>query len=583
MKTFQNDRGYALFTTVIVIVLFGLLSMALLSLTIAGAKKSAIREEATQAHELADKGIDHITQQINAELENALGTNGLSRSAFEAKLLEILGKYLCENMKVSPINTEQGDYEVCIESFTSIDGEENSLRKLVNFYSTGISGDQNKSVNTYVEIGSKSVPEVLKYTVGSNIRSNNPRNGEGNLLLHGGVDIHGDVRVDGHLVTYERGVGSYRWINSIQPRMYEIISGVRPRIVVGKNMYRMNQNPYSGATESNHTKYLNNDNFSINRYSMTTNTQDLFDDGYAPVAVKRNPQKEKIQIKEHKSNFYYNQNSGATRVNVGTNRTFSGYTTNAQRVVPYYESCAWFGGCTNVYNGEIIFQNTNKFKSLALGGGGHFKRGNHSFQDGLYVGGKLKIGNLSQTDHSSNRDNITIDGTMYVDGDLQIQGANLTSNAMMYVDGDVEIRFSSIQGKDLGNGDTGTLIIFATGNIFLANNSVHQDNPTHIKGYFYSEKNMEIYGVGSNIHIDGGIAGNRVVLNAVRGRVTNGSRSNSTYVQGVGYVDNVTNQRVRNSRLTIKYDTELIENFLKLNPPEPVIYNVDPPELISRE
>jgi len=37
------------------------------------------------------------------------------------------------------------------------------------------------------------------------------------------------------------------------------------------------------------------------------------------------------------------------------------------------------------------------------------------------------------------------------------------------------------------------------------------------------------------------------------------------------------------SRLVIQYDTELIENYLQLNPREPLINHIDQPKLISRE
>jgi len=588
MKVLKNETGYSLFLTVIIVLLFSILSMTLLSFTISGAKRSEIRENSTQATELADKGLQHIIQQLDNDLLDALGKHGLSKNEFQMRLQQILNTYFCTNESVSPLtpNTETGQYNVCIkhmEPTIDSNGNLNELKQLATVKSIGEVDGITKEIHSKIEVGSGSVPEVLKYAVGSNIRSNNPKNGEGNLLLHGGVDIFGDVRVDGHLVSYEKGTGAYKWIDSIQPRMYEIIPGVQPRIVVGKNMYKLKNNPYNTGNERTHANYLNNDNFNLNRYQLSTNPADLFDPGYVPVAVKREPRKENIEIREHKSNFFYDHNSNVTLVNLSSNRQFNNFTSTSHKLVPFIERCGIFTGCTKKYDEQIVFWNTNTFKSLALGGSGHFRAGTHTFSDGLYVNGRLNIGNLSQTDNENARDNITIDGTMYVDGKLTIQGANLTSNAMIYVDGDVEIRYSSIKGKQLPDGDIGTLIIFATGNIYLANNSVHKDDPTHIRGYFYSEKNIETYGVGSNIHIDGGIAGNRVVLNAIRGKVIPENGRHTRNVSGVGIVETIERQRNAGSRLTIKYDPDLIENFLKLNPPEPVINNIDPIEVIERK
>lgn len=303
----------------------------------------------------------------------------------------------------------------------------------------------------------------------------------------------------------------------------------------------------------------------------------MFDEGYAPQIVKRDANIGEINIREQRNRYYFNQNNpSVTKVRLN-NKKFSNYSAKEDKIVPY--SKALLG---NNYNINTTLINNNTFKHLALLGGGKIRKGNHEFTKGLYVNRSLEIGNMKQTDEPDERDNITLDGTIYVEGNVKIQGANLTSNVMMYVDGDVDIRFSSISGKKLNNNDTGTLIIFATGNIYLANNSVQQDNPTHIKGYFYSEKSMEIYGVGSNIHIDGGVSANRVVLNALRGRVSKENPYYNLNVPEIGVVEPVNVQRNKPSRLTIKYDSELIENYLKLNPPEAVIYDVVNPEILDR-
>lgn len=582
MKYLRNNRGYALFLTVLILVIFAVLSVSLTTMIFSGADRSETREHVTQAGELSEKGIEHLTAQINKDLQNMLGENGIARSSFEGKLLEILNKYRCSVDILKSSSTLTGNYEVCIEAIENIEG--NELRKLVTFKSLGTTEKQNKELRAKVEFGAGSVPEVLKYAVGTNIKSTNPRNGEGNLLLHGGVDIYGDVKVDGNLVTYNKGTGAYRWIDSIQPRMHGVLEGVKPRLVVGGNMYKLTRDPYRNAgNESTHAAYLNNTNFTGNRYEQFVSPEALFDTKFAPQLVNRNPETTKIGILDKKEDFYFRENdTGITRVNIGLNEQFNNYNANTrQRIVPYREKCNYWGSnCSNDYNITTSFYNTNTFNYLSLLGRGHIRSGNHSFKNGLYVDKDLTIG----TNNQNSREDVSIDGPIYVNGKLTIQGANLRSNAIIYVNGDVEIRFSSIQGKNLGAGETGTMIVFATGDIFIANVSENQDNPTTMKGYFYSEKNIEMYGVGSNVHIDGGVAGNRVVLNALRGRVRNSHFSgHGGNISGVGYVETIANQRNSDSRLTIKYDTELIENFLKLNPPEPVIYDVDSPELISRE
>jgi hypothetical protein len=93
---------------------------------------------------------------------------------------------------------------------------------------------------------------------------------------------------------------------------------------------------------------------------------------------------------------------------------------------------------------------------------------------------------------------------------------------------------------------------------------VYGDTPNIIRGFFYSEDLMEIYDVGSNVEIQGGVFGRKIVLNAIRGRVTSNSgdddeRGNGSY----NFQSNQTQISPDKSRLRIIYNPELIKN-----PPE---------------
>lgn len=585
MKHLKNDHGYALFIAVLIIVLFSVLAVSLMTIVMSGAKKTEVREDITQATELSEKGLQHITNQINKELEDALGDNGIPRSEFAAKLTAILNQYKCDNEGgLHSFEKTTGDYDVCIDSFDNVkdeNGNINDLRKLVTFRSIGEVNGRTKQVLSDIEIGAGSVPETLKYVLGSNIESRNPRNGEGNILIHGGADIRGDMKVDGHLITYDHGTAAYGWIPSILPRALPVKKSISPKLVLGKNMYRIISRPSTGS-ERNHNLYLSNDNFNSRMYSRETNPENLFDSGYAPQIVKRNPVPNNIKIKEHRDSYYFNQNTpGVQVVSLGEAARFSDYTNMEKPVFPRIKVCSWFN-CKEYYDREFTLYNNNRFKKLASGNDVTIRYGDHFFDEGLYVRGNLMVGNNRSTDNPNERDNISLEGPMYIDGNVTIQGANLESHSIMYVDGDVTIRFSSINGKKLKDGSTGTLIVFATGNIYLANNSVNSDTPSTIKGYFYSEQFFEMYGVGSNIRVEGGISAKRIVLNSIRGRSSNRSFPGAYYYSG-SYYEGVNGQKNRDSRLQVVYDIELIENYLKLNPPEPVIYDVDPPQLIDRK
>lgn len=199
--------------------------------------------------------------------------------------------------------------------------------------------------------------------------------------------------------------------------------------------------------------------------------------------------------------------------------------------------------------GNHIF---NKFSTI---GDLHIYNSDITFKNGLHVGGNLHVG--SKAILLPVNKNI-LDGPIYVGENVNIQGAELTSNLLIYAEGDVDIHFSKIKGKQLTDDKMGNLIIFSKGKIRINFNSVLENTPSEINGFFYSEKDLEIFGVLSNLKIKGGVSAPKVILNGNK-------------------------ERNGNSRLQIIYDEDIIETFSNLKQPEPIIYKVEPPIVKDRE
>lgn len=144
------------------------------------------------------------------------------------------------------------------------------------------------------------------------------------------------------------------------------------------------------------------------------------------------------------------------------------------------------------------------------------KTGTRFVEKDTYTLGKMNI----QGD-SSKKTDITLKGTYFVYGDLQIKNVNLSADAIIYVQGEVDISESTIKGIN----DNSTLIIFANENIDIYNMSVDlpEKEASKIKGFFYSKQNFIMYGVGSNINLTGGISAQRIILTAVRGNTDKGT------------------------------------------------------------
>lgn len=229
-----------------------------------------------------------------------------------------------------------------------------------------------------------------------------------------------------------------------------------------------------------------------------------------------------------------------------------------------------------------VFLENNTFKRFATKGNAYIisTRGetNVTFLEGAYIGGDLTIGNGRRSSDKKRYDNITVDGPMYVEGDLFIKGANAKFNSIIYVDGDVVIENSIINGL----GTHGSLIIFATGNINVVNTSLFEDTPSYIKAYLYSDKTITLFGTLSNLKIEGGISARRIVLNAVRGKVSHKSFTSSHKVNGIHFQSPQQQTDPSQSRLQIIYDPEIMKTYADIKSREPAINEINQPIVIEQ-
>lgn len=586
IKRLQGSHGYALFMTMLIIVLFGILAVSLITVVVSGAQKNTIREHMTQAGELSEKGIEHITNQIHKDLDDIIGENGISKSHFLDELEALLNSYLCTNSSLDKIN-KTGEYFVCIENWQNGPGENGELRKEVTFFSKGLVDGKEKITKSTYFIGANDVPDALKYAVGSNRTcvGNNCIPGEGNLFIHGGASIQGDIKVDGDIITTNRGyayLSGEKWIKSLYPSAIPGPNTKVSKLVLGGNVYTFSGTPA-------YDNHINRLSFESGIYTRRTSLTEAFEK--SPELVSREPKREKIIISDQKGNFKFGFND--KNVTKLKNQVISNQNFPSKSVFPYYTrsySCGFLGLSTcyeDTTKGDFEFKNDNTFGRFSTDGNLTIKSSKSKFgvttiKESMYIEGNLTIGNGSNSYDPSQYDKIKLSGPIYVDGDLRIKGADAELNTLIYVNGNVIIEHSRINGLVM-NGKEGSLIVFANGNIKIRNNSVNLDEPSNIRGYFYSEDAFEMFGVGSNIKINGGISARRIVLNAIRGRAKNRSFSGSQRITVNDYFEGVTEQSKRPSRLQIIYNPEIINTYSDLKQQEPVIYNVDPPELISRE
>ncbi|MCA0986232.1 hypothetical protein [Guptibacillus algicola] len=594
-KRLSDERGSSLVLVLLVTLIFTVLGLSLLSATVNGTKRTELREDDVQATFVAEKGVDELVQSIQADLRNGLGSSGLQKEDFTRLIDRTVSNYTDPTV----LSHDTGESSAKI---VNVDTTSNALRRLIEVESVGTVNNETKTVTKTLEIGPDSFPEVLKYAIGAyQLCPKDPScdvKGEGNLFLHGAVDITGDLLVDGDLVTTNQGVAIYGnkdyWIDTFLP-IIKSVEGPpkKAKMVIGGSIYNFTNEPQY----KNHIKRMN---FNDSKYIEVEAKQAFAGNDY-PLIENREPVRDPVDIEERESSFKYELNDRLINGESITYKKFgeledypktvfiNGMNMPNDNVYPYYNDDDDDDDEDELEDMKkfknIVFYNNNLFKRFSADKnvyltGNAYYHSKTSTKNGMYVGENLYIGNTIS--NNNQRHKLKVSGTYFVEEDLTILNADIQFNAIIYVKGDVNIQYSVLKGLT-ENGKEGSLIVFAEGDIHISNNSVYEDTPSNIRGFFYSEGEFEMYGVGSNVHIDGGISARRIVLNAVKGQSRDSNPNNSQFVKyGDGYFQLPSYQQNQPSRLKISYNPDIIKTYSDLKTEEPYIKVVNEPVPIDR-
>lgn len=168
MRRINNEKGYALVTVVLISLLFMSLAIMLMSITFNGMNKNKVRDEYVQASEISDKGLNHLTAQINKEIEDLLNEylqgledgDGMTEEEFEQLLEDVLSQYLCsDDGRLKHSSGSAGEYEICIEGWENSEGSLGKVLKEVTFKSVGSLNKRDKTTHSVVRIGTDQLQE----------------------------------------------------------------------------------------------------------------------------------------------------------------------------------------------------------------------------------------------------------------------------------------------------------------------------------------------------------------------------------------------------------------------------------------
>lgn len=561
-KLFLNEKGNTLIIVLMMVLIFTVAGLSLLTTTMNGAKRTAVREADIQATELAEKGIDYLTAYLKTETKPLVD---LSVEEFKDELDLILDTYSAEVPLDAPENQE---LKVRIYGVRSLFPGTDDLTHEMTLYSQATVKNSTRTILSTVRLGAQKVPETLKYVMGSynpcmNEKKCHKKQDDGNLFLHGGVAIQGDLYVEQHMVTKDTGVvtdsnNKHQWIPSDLPSI-EGENGSRAKLIISGELYKLNSSKHSYNNNINQTSF-NGEGYqeiSANNVSSAFTAYHEVNKQYVPILEKRSTNFAPIDIEGEKDNYYFDSSAS--------------FPTTALPVSDWVGDLGNFNIMHSSKNHVLLDRSVemNRLNLMLRNNDTLYLLNDEStpktfrFHEGAYIGGDLTIGNRSEYRNNSDLyQELEIDGPLYVDGDLEIIGANVKFNSTVYVTGKTTIRYSMIEGMQ-DDGTESSLVIFGKDTIEISNMNVYSDEPNIIRGFFYSEELMEIFGVASNIEIQGGIFGRKVVLNATKGSVNRGDPiywGQLLIGYEEDYAENQQNISPSKSRLRVIYNPELIRN-----------------------
>ncbi len=575
MRSLLSERGNTLIIVLLMIVIFTVAGLSLVSTTFNGVKKTGARETQIQSVELAEKGIDYLSTLLETKTQPLAG---LPARDFNDSLNNIIKNYKVADANAPFLSTAtlsddaDGTLKVKIYNLKKVTTDPDDLSQTMTLHSQATVNGKTKTLISTIHLGAKQVPEALNYALGAY----NPckgRNGcteredDGNMFLHGGVAIKGDLYVERNLITKNKGiVGTDNdWISSDLPSV-EGENGKKAHLILPGSLYKMT----SDLKYSDHIKEKIFDNKVPYQRVNKENVREAFtsftevNKEYVPIVDTRNPSFAPIDIEGQRSQYYFPERGNTFPVTAVNDANFNNVP-HQNHIRDQYATSNVFVDSNNTikFNGSFVF---NRFSSKPYDASRDITINNGkdgwsklTFKQGAYFGGNVVIGDKSINHYNySSYEQFEIDGPIFVDGDLTIWGSHIKFNSTVYVTGKTTIRYSRLQGI-MSNNIEKSLVLFGKGPILIANNNVYGDTANIIRGFFYSEDQMEIYGVGSNVEIQGGVFGRKVVLNATRGKVRTNNGVNGTYVFESGQ----TQMSPTKSRLKIIYNPELIKN-----PPE---------------
>lgn len=504
----KQNGGYSLLSVLLIVTMVSIIGLTLMGLTANSLKFVSANKTTVEDKASAEMAVEEAMAKIDnmvASVNTEISSNRLLMDSVKTRVQTSL-----DQIKSS------GTHPFTITHTALNNGDDGVYREKITIDAPLGSTDK----HLFKTITISTIANVFKYATVT----------PGTLTLNGASYMEGDVSVGGDIKSSNFG----RFFNGYQ---YYYVNTSYPAI---KGSLSVNGTYYQGSADR--WSPFNPSQLNISRYFSIAPTLSNGSIDVDTFNVSSEINKKNINLDpQYKlplywyNDFYYDQTIEARRVNfLHIYKNTKVHVTGNLIVGTFImEDGAKLTVDGNIYiygtasiSGDLIIHNPNSY---------------------IYINGYTTINKLN------------LDGKMYVSNSTNIQN-DLNTNGTIYVSGDAKI-------QNLSNTSGGTLVLLADGHIDISNNNEFNDDPKVINAFFYSNSQLEIYGVGSNLKIIGGIYGNPIILNAVKGKSEEspflGSFSANSYINNIYFQNSQNSLPPEKSRLSIIYQKDLI-----LNPPK---------------
>lgn len=528
----HSENGSALLLVMFLVLLLSVLGMAVMGAAIGGATRTETRESDIQSLHLAQKGLNEATAYVASQLPENINPD---------QLAGILGELTLPNDTDHMISTNLGtlgnDAEGIITSITGTPDVLNSRIYYIDVTATAEVNGVNRNLRQRITLDS--YPDFLKYAFGS----------EHNLILNGAPHLQGNVYAGNQLIIRNIANYTYNGFDNQKQTSYPQISA--NSVSAGEVHVQSWDSIRHGISQTPLAKEAGNLNDTLKEILDIT-----------PDRVKIKEKKKFVEINVTQSfgdkleeagvlspedmakarAFIQNKNiSGLNGLLIGAHPTEGHLETPVLLRRDYPEGDQdhdlikeiddYNETELRIYNSKLAMLSTlydsmifDKDLTVDKIGYKSLEYASEDIKNGdaanppkwLIVAGDLNLANNSA-------DFLNVRGNILVTGDVTIKG-KVAFNSTMLVLGKTTIEDAEIErmdGKELVLISSGRVLV----NRFDAFKEVSTAEGTSasemkMKGFFYTEANGILYGVGSKFWLEGGFfAKGDLEVNAVTGSV----------------------------------------------------------------